>query len=115
MNTILTRAFGAAFLTVAVTEFTQIGALLIDGIIIEHGFTRKSGANRAEIRVTLNNDSLIIRVRDNGREFDLSKLANILTDESAPYSNIGIKLICRSAKDIHYYRIWGMNTTILEI
>ncbi len=33
MNTILTRAFGAAFLTVAVTEFTQIGALLIDGII----------------------------------------------------------------------------------
>jgi hypothetical protein len=54
-------------------------------------------------------------VRDNGREFDLSKLANILTDESAPYSNIGIKLICRSAKDIHYYRIWGMNTTILEI
>ena len=83
--------------------------------IIEHGFARKSGANRAEIRVTLNNDSLIIRVRDNGREFDLSKLANILTDESAPYSNIGIKLICRSAKDIHYYRIWGMNTTILEI
>ena len=33
MNTFLTRAFGAAFLTVAVTEFTQIGALLIDGII----------------------------------------------------------------------------------
>lgn len=33
MNTFLTRAFGAAFLTVAVTEFTQIGAFLIDGII----------------------------------------------------------------------------------
>ena len=39
----------------------------------------------------------------------------ILTDDRDPYSNIGIKLICRNAKDIHYYRIWGMNTTILEV
>ena len=83
--------------------------------IIEHGFVNENRANRAEIRVTLNKGTLIIRVRDNGREFDLSKLARILMDDSAPYSNIGIKLICKSAKDIHYYRIWGMNTTILEI
>ena len=33
MSAILTRAFMAAFCTSALTEFTQIGALLIDGLI----------------------------------------------------------------------------------
>ena len=83
--------------------------------VIEHGFFKKAKDNHAEIRVTISGGTLILRVRDNGREFDLSSLAKILTDDRDPYSNIGIKLICRNAKDIHYYRIWGMNTTILEV
>ena len=83
--------------------------------ILEHGFVKKGKHNNAEIRITISDGVLIIRVRDNGAEFDISAMARIVSDSKDPSHNIGTKLICKSAKDISYYHIWGMNTTILKV
>ena len=83
--------------------------------IIEHGFERKNRLSAAEIRVTVSGDDLILRVRDNGVEFNLNSIARIVMDDQDPYANMGIKMIVSSAKKIDYYRSWGMNVTILRI
>lgn len=83
--------------------------------IIEHGFEHKNRLSAAEIRVTVSGDDLILRVRDNGVEFNLNSIARIVMDDQDPYANMGIKMIVSSAKKIDYYRSWGMNVTILRI
>ena len=65
--------------------------------------------------MTVSGDDLILRVRDNGVEFNLNSIARIVMDDQDPYANMGIKMIVSSAKKIDYYRSWGMNVTILRI
>lgn len=97
---------------------TYYSALCLEEIttnIVSHGFRPKGRHNAAEIRVIMSDGDLIIRVRDNGKEFNLKRIVDILTDEEDPFNNIGIKMIAASAKKIDYYRSWGSNITILLI
>ena len=83
--------------------------------IICHGGQRSGRSPISEIRVTISDDTLIIRIRDNGKAFNMSELAKILAEKETPYENIGIRIICAEAKDISYFRIFGMNMTILRM
>ncbi len=80
--------------------------------IIKHGLRSKRGT--AEIRVTIYANNMIIRVRDNGIAFNISNFAKLLAAEE-PFVNIGMKILCGTADDISYYRIYGMNTTIIKL
>lgn len=71
--------------------------------------------NVAEIRLVMEDEHLIIRIRDNGESFNMAELAKIISDTSDPVKKIGIRIIAGLIKDISYYRIYGMNTTILHI
>ena len=85
--------------------------------IIQHGNEerRRKVRSIAEIRVTLSGEDLIMRVRDNGAAFNLNTMARMLTDETDPFAAIGMKIISSAAKEIKYYRLYGMNTTIIRI
>ncbi len=68
-----------------------------------------------EIRVTIADGKLIMHIRDCGTAFNISSLAKSLADTEEQFKNIGLKLICKSADEISYYRIYGMNMTIIKI
>lgn len=100
------------------TEKAYYAALCLEEIttnIIDHGFTRANWHNAAEIRITISEDSLIMRVRDNGVEFNIKTIAEILANDEDPFLNLGIRVIAATAKKIDYYRSWGSNVTILWI
>lgn len=83
--------------------------------IIKHVPASKADTDAAEIRVTINGDDLILRIRDNTTAFNLSALAKLQQDTSDPSANLGLKLICKTAKDIRYYSTLGVNTAIIIV
>ena len=68
-----------------------------------------------DVCVTITDDSLIMRFRDNGMAFNLNTLAKMLSKRKDPFDKIGLKIICSVADKIDYYRIYGMNTTIIKV
>lgn len=84
--------------------------------VIEHGITHQQIIKTADIRVVIDNQDVIIRVRDGGRPFNLKSFADQLSKEmSDPSSGIGLKILLSSAKSVSYYRTFGMNTTIIRV
>ena len=68
-----------------------------------------------DVRVTAADSVLFLRVRDNGQAFNLSSLSRMASGEEDPGSNFGVRMICSLADKIDYYRVYGMNTTIIRI
>ena len=83
--------------------------------IVTHSASARFGEPLAELRVTIADNRVILRIKDSGNAFNLSVLAKLLSQRESPHENIGMKLICASTDDISYYRIYRMNTTILKI
>ena len=83
--------------------------------IFFHGAGQTKRVPRIELRVTIAGNRLIMRIQDSGREFHINALARIITDEKDPYANIGLKIICDTADDVSYYRVFNMNTTLITI
>ena len=94
------------------------GSLCMEEITINillHGFRSASAHNYSEIRVTLSEGDLILRIRDNGVSFNIKKMAQVLSNNEDPLANLGMKMIARTAKDIRYYRSWGSNVAIIRV
>lgn len=68
-----------------------------------------------DIRVVIEDGTLILRMRDNGQAFNLSSLSRMIDEDGDPARNIGTRMICSLADSIDHYRIYGMNTTIIRI
>lgn len=81
-----------------------------------HPIKRKKNEAFAEIRVVVSGPTTIIRIRDNGVELNISKLAKIQEPSADdPAASAGIKIVCQTANRINYYYIWKVNTTIIEL
>ena len=83
--------------------------------IISHGIKQSRRSPISEIRVTVSDNTLIMRIRDNGKAFNMNELAKMIALTKTPYENLGIRIICKEAAAISYFRIYGMNTTILQL
>ena len=83
--------------------------------VIEHGMRPKKGLQTMDIRVAIDNQDIIICVRDGGAAFNLKAFADRLAKEDVQQSGIGLRILLNSAKSISYYRTYGMNTTILTL
>ena len=83
--------------------------------VIEHGIKTKKGIKTADIRVVIDGEDVIIRLRDGGPAFNLKQFADRLEKEGNMEAGIGIKIMLTSAKSISYYRTYGMNTTIIKV
>jgi len=82
--------------------------------VIEHGIKPGQSINMADIRVVIDGEDVIIRTRDGGSAFNLKRFADRLEKET-PESGTGIRILLNSAKNISYYRTYGMNTTIIRV
>lgn len=83
--------------------------------IIEHGFDG-SGKNRIDIRLVKKNDSMLIRIRDNCKDFDPVKYLEMNREKmDDPGSHIGIRMTMKMVKNVQYVNSLGLNNLSMEI
>ena len=83
--------------------------------VIEHGLNARRAYKAADLRVVLDSGDVILRMRDGGPAFNLKDYAERLEKPVAPPDGIGLRILLGEAKELSYYRSYGMNTTIMRI
>ena len=86
----------------------------IAGNVIEHGFSKKDLSDSVNFKLLIKEDSLILRFRDNGSDFDPTKYLELHQD-SDPASHIGLKMIMRMVSDASYVNTLGLNNLTLTV
>ena len=79
--------------------------------IVTYGY-KKGSRNYIDVNLKINEDTLILRIRDDGVPFDPTKYE---FDEGEDYSTSGIKLIENLSDKMSYMRILNLNNTTFEI
>ena len=69
----------------------------------------------AEVIISLVRNDLIIRFRDNGKAFDLTKWVKLFHDNDDPSAHIGIKLLTGLAKEVTYTNSLNTNNVIIKL
>lgn len=82
------------------------------GNIVSYGF-KDNEKHHVDIRVVAK-DGIILRIRDDCREFDPKKYLEQFSPEDKT-KNIGIRMIAGIAKDMTYRRNAGINTLLIVI
>ena len=82
---------------------------------IGHGLRNQKGLKSADIRVVIDGGDVIIRLRDSGSAFNLKSFANQIKYDDNSEGGTGIRILLNSAKEVSYYRTYGMNTTIIKV
>lgn len=81
--------------------------------IIEHGFTKTKKKNKAiDIFVDVDNEDVIIRIKDNAVPFDPHVKLKTSDD---PTVNIGIKMVAKIAKEMNYQTNFGFNVLTINM
>ena len=80
---------------------------------IEHGF-RDGRKHELELRLMILKDSLIMRLRDDCRHFDLVERYGMIETED-PTKNIGLKIIFRTAGEVSYSSSLSMNNICIRM
>lgn len=83
---------------------------MVDNIVL-YGY-KKEKRNYIDVNMKIIEDSLLLRIRDDGVPFDPTKYE---FDNNESYSTSGIKLIKNITDKITYMRILNLNNTVLEI
>ena len=83
--------------------------------VVRHGFEKSRGLNSIDIRVLLKGDDLILRVKDDCVEFNPLARKEVDDNSADPFSNIGIRLVLSTARDVNYQSILGMNVLTILI
>ena len=69
----------------------------------------------AEVIISLVRNDLIIRFRDNGKAFDLTKWIKLFHDNEDPSAHIGIKILTGLAKQVTYTNSLNTNNVIINL
>ena len=84
------------------------------GNVVEHGFTKDRKSHTADLRVVHKGEDVILRVKDDCVPFDPhERLA--MTNPEDPAKNVGIRLVFRTARDVQYQNILGLNVLTIRI
>lgn len=79
---------------------------------VKHGFSKKDQS--AEVNLSLVKDKLILRFRDNGKAFDLTKWLKIFKPDD-PASHLGIRILAGLAKKVSYTSALDTNNVLIEL
>lgn len=80
--------------------------------IIEHGFTKDKLAHNVDVRVVLEENCRIIRIRDNCVSFDPTRYLELhQTDD--PAAHIGLRMVMGMVKEANYVNSFGLNNLSL--
>lgn len=85
------------------------------GNVIEHGFN-DGKEHHLDIRIIYKNDNIVMRMRDDCRKFDFCEKAKKWSfNKEHPESNIGIRMVMKSAEKVDYTNALNTNNLILTI
>ncbi len=84
------------------------------GNVIKHGFSADGKRHSVDLRVVKKDDDVILRIRDDCKEFDPMARTGILDDEDKT-KNIGIRLVTGISKDVSYQNLLGLNVLTIRI
>ena len=80
--------------------------------IVEHGFTKSKKKNKTiDIFVSVDNDEVNIRIKDNAVPFD----PHIKLNNDDITKNIGIRMVAKIAKDMNYQNTFGLNVLSITL
>ena len=95
----------------------HIAALALEemaGNVIDHGFKKDKKKHRVDVRAVHKDDDVILRIRDDCIPFDPGERAGIIDPED-PAKNIGIRLVFKTARDVKYRNMFGLNVLTVRI
>ena len=78
------------------------------GNIVQHGFTKDEKDHGIDIRVVHKEDRVILRLKDDCVPFDPMERQG-LEDPEDVMKNIGIRMVLKTAEDVSYQNILGLN------
>ena len=84
------------------------------GNIVDHGFTKDSKSHSVDVRVVHKDDDVILRIKDDCVPFDPGERQK-LADGDDVTKNIGIRMVFRTARDVQYQNILGLNVLTIRI
>ncbi len=94
--------------------FTGLVLEEMAGNVLMHGFTADNKDHSVDLRVVKKEEDLIIRIRDDCKEFDPVERAHILDTEDK-VENIGIRMVNGIVKDVSYQNLLGLNVLTIRI
>ena len=71
-------------------------------------------SSRTDLRVAHKDHDVILRIKDDCVPFDPHERMDIAASDD-PVKNIGIRLVFRTAKDVQYQNILGLNVLTVRI
>ena len=98
------------------TRLSSLIALCIEEMttnIVEHGF-RGRKEHTVEVRVIVQGESALLRIRDNCENFDPVKYLDMHKDDD-PIAHIGIRMVMKLVKEANYVNSLGLNNLTLTI
>lgn len=84
------------------------------GNIVDHGFRKDKKKHSVDVRVMIEDENVVLRIRDDCRYFNMKERYESMKDAD-PMKNVGIKLVYGIAKDIKYVNLLNTNTLIITI
>ncbi len=82
--------------------------------IIEHGFTKDEKKHCCDIRVMIDPDGVVLRIRDDCPYFNIRERYDSLSEHDVD-SGVGIRLVFALAKEVNYINIFNTNTLIIRM
>lgn len=80
--------------------------------IIEHGFTKDTLSHNVDVRLVVQEDKRIVRIRDNCVSFDPTKYLE-LHQSTDPVAHIGLRMVMGMVKEASYINTLGLNNLTL--
>ncbi len=84
------------------------------GNVVDHGFTKDRKTHSVDLRVVHKDEDVILRIKDDCVPFDPRERQAMAAPDD-PAKNIGLRLVFRTAKDVQYQNILGLNVLTLRI
>ena len=82
--------------------------------IIDHGFTKDKKPHSIDVRMVVQGDRRIIRIRDNCVNFDPTKYLELHRDKDGdPAAHIGLRMVMSMVKEAEYINTLGLNNLTL--
>lgn len=82
--------------------------------IIEHAFDEDRKENTIDVFTCVENDEVLLRLRDNCVPFDMKGRAKIFNPDD-PCENVGIRMVAKVAKEMNYTINFGMNVNTIRL
>ena len=85
------------------------------GNIVRHGFHADRKAHIIEVRVVLQSDDVVLRIKDDCRPFNPREWVDMTAVGDDPFANVGIRLVYRLASEVEYQNLLGLNVLTIRL